>query len=90
MSMHYVMPEDSQTRLERAHAALEFVGDLLGELETVRGALGKATGTAPAAQRMHAEVHAGGMAQFCHLVSDELRAVLETAEFHTDEGRDDE
>jgi hypothetical protein len=79
--MHYVMSEDAQSRLERAHAALEFVADLLGTVEVLTGLNGKATGIAPAAQRRHANVHAGGMAHLCHLVTDELAAVLQSAQF---------
>ena len=79
--MHYVMSEDSQNRLERAHASLEFVADLLSSVEVLTGLHGKATGTASAAQTRHADVHAGGMANLCHLVCDELSAVLKSATY---------
>lgn len=86
----FCIPENMQTRLERAQAALEFVADAVGDVEFLRGALGKANGTASPAQTRHAEVHAGGMAAFCHLISDELAAVLQSTSFAVGEERDDE
>ena len=89
MSMYYAMCEDAHARLERAHAALEFVADVVGDVELLHELLAKAKGSAPERTR-HAEVHAGGIANVCHLISDELRTVLQAARFAVAEEQDDE
>lgn len=83
MNPQFVIPEAMHARLERAHAALGFVSDVVALLEVRSGLLGKADGTAPAERTGHAEVQAGGMAEFCSLICDEMGAVLAAARFQT-------
>lgn len=90
MREQYTIPAELFQRMHRAHAALEFVADMAELLEVRSELLGKATGTAHPMCRKHCELHAGGMAEFCALISDELRAGLVAARYGVDEESDEE